>query len=59
MSGNTEAATKRGAMDPMDEARVIVDVVERRRNSDVGSILIRMELWTGETGIPGRVGFDS
>ena len=46
-------------MNPMREARVIVDMAERRRNSDVGSILMRMELWTSQTGISGKVRFVS
>ena len=35
LSGNAEAAAKRGAMDPEGGARVIVDVVEGRRDGDV------------------------
>ena len=46
-------------MDPMREARVSVNMAERRRNSDVGSILMGLQLWTSQTRIPGKVVFVS
>ena len=36
LSGNAEAAAKRGALDPEGGALVIVDVVEGRKDGDVG-----------------------
>ena len=38
------------------ELRVNFDAVERRNNG-VGSTWMRMELWTGKTGIPGKLDF--